>query len=419
MWWSPPTSRRRPAPRWCRPPTGSATGSCGMVSRAADGTWTWTPLTADSTIDNLRPEITDGSARRLGAPLAARQLHDLPRPTTSTWSAWSRGRTAAGDRPDRPRGPRSSTCSRPDALDPTPARPVVGQLDGHPADDVFMAPAGSAPRTCSSATSSATPPRSRRPPVHERGRPGRRRLRRQRPHGHPLVRARARPRQPLAHDRASPRSPRHPSRQVHRHLHPHPRRLRRRRPHRHLLVRPRHGHRLALDAPPRRHLHHRNPARQVSGTYTPIPGDYDGDGRTDIFWYAPGTATDHLWTATAAGTFTTTTPHAGQRHLHAHPRRLRRRRPHRHLLVRARRRHRPALDRHPAGTFTTTTPQQVNGTYTPIPGDFDGDGRTDIHWYAPTGPRLTCGGPSRGAAGRTASRPPSTPERARRPRHPS
>lgn len=35
--------------------------------------------------------------------------------------------------------------------------------------------------------------------------------------------------------------------------------------------------------------------RQVNGTYTPIPGDHDGDGADDIHWYAPGTATDHLW----------------------------------------------------------------------------------------------------------------------------
>ncbi len=34
---------------------------------------------------------------------------------------------------------------------------------------------------------------------------------------------------------------------------------------------------------------------QVSGTYTPVVGDLDGNGSTDILWYAPGTAADYLW----------------------------------------------------------------------------------------------------------------------------
>lgn len=35
--------------------------------------------------------------------------------------------------------------------------------------------------------------------------------------------------------------------------------------------------------------------RQVTGTYTPIPGDYDGDGADDVHWYAQGTASDFIW----------------------------------------------------------------------------------------------------------------------------
>ena len=43
------------------------------------------------------------------------------------------------------------------------------------------------------------------------------------------------------------------------------------------------------------------PAVSVLGEYTPIPGDFDGDGRDDIAWYRPGTGRDHLWQGTADG----------------------------------------------------------------------------------------------------------------------
>ena len=72
----------------------------------------------------------------------------------------------------------------------------------------------------------------------------------------------------------------------------------------------------------------------VNGTYTPVPGDFDGDGRVDVLWYAPGTRADSLWRSTASG-------------------------------------------------FTPVRITNVLRTYTPIPGDFDGDGRTDIYWYGP------------------------------------
>jgi hypothetical protein len=73
---------------------------------------------------------------------------------------------------------------------------------------------------------------------------------------------------------------------------------------------------------------------QVSGTYRPITGDFDGDGRTDIFWYGPGSDPDSIWLARG-------------------------------------------------GTSFDQVTVSVSGTYRPITGDFDGDGRTDIFWYGP------------------------------------
>ncbi len=73
--------------------------------------------------------------------------------------------------------------------------------------------------------------------------------------------------------------------------------------------------------------------RQVSGTYTPVVGDFNADGRDDIFWYAPGPAAESLW---GAG---------------------------------------------PSATFTPRTARQVNGSYVPLAGDFDGNGGDDIFWY--------------------------------------
>lgn len=73
---------------------------------------------------------------------------------------------------------------------------------------------------------------------------------------------------------------------------------------------------------------------QISGTYTPIIGNFAGNLADDILWYAPGPAPDSLWTSTGRGTF-------AKRSL------------------------------------------SINGTYTPLAGDFGGDAFDDILWYAP------------------------------------
>jgi len=75
----------------------------------------------------------------------------------------------------------------------------------------------------------------------------------------------------------------------------------------------------------------------VKGTYRPLTGDFDGDGTSDIFWYAPGKASDTLWLANGGSGF-------------------------------------------------TSYPMSVNGTYKPFVGDFtsnDGHVADDIFWYAP------------------------------------
>lgn len=69
----------------------------------------------------------------------------------------------------------------------------------------------------------------------------------------------------------------------------------------------------------------------VSGTYLPLVGDFDDDGGDDVLWYAPGTATDHVWYGIADGS-------------------------------------------------PTTRSTAVKGTYTPQVGDFDGEDGDDVAW---------------------------------------
>ncbi len=79
------------------------------------------------------------------------------------------------------------------------------------------------------------------------------------------------------------------------------------------------------------------PAYNVTGTYTPVVGDFGGSAQDDILWYAPGSGTESLWVSDGDGTFT-----------------------------------------------KSTLSRQVGGTYQPVVGDFGGPGgRDDILWYAP------------------------------------
>jgi hypothetical protein len=83
------------------------------------------------------------------------------------------------------------------------------------------------------------------------------------------------------------------------------------------------------------------PGQQVLDTYIPATGDFDGDGRDDIFWHAPGARPDWMW--------------------------------------------RGRSSEHSLGTAPGTTSYNVSGWYRPVGGDFDGDGKDDLLWYAPNG----------------------------------
>ena len=119
----------------------------------------------------------------------------------------------------------------------------------------------------------------------------------------------------------------------------------------------------------------------INGTYRPVVGDFDGNGRGDVLWHGSGSTPDHLGWST------------GERHLrpvlqrrrvlHAGGRGLRRRRGGRRALVRpgGRGRRRLVLQADRAYGEPRRGQDLISGV--PLVGDFDGDGRDDILWYGP------------------------------------
>src|SRR5690606_41115355 len=92
----------------------------------------------------------------------------------------------------------------------------------------------------------------------------------------------------------------------------------------------------------------------VSGSYWPFAGDFDGDGKADIFWYGPGATQDSVWYG--SGTF---------------------------------------------GSFTSVK-FTVSGVYQPLVGRFTGgDARDDVLWF--NGSNATTSPIWRGNANRTFS----------------
>lgn len=77
--------------------------------------------------------------------------------------------------------------------------------------------------------------------------------------------------------------------------------------------------------------------------FQPLVGDFDGNGWADVFWYAPGAATDYVWYFEG--------------------------------------------DRTTGTTGYTWTRERVDGPFTPLTGDFTGDNVDDLLWYR-SGPAL-------------------------------
>jgi len=90
----------------------------------------------------------------------------------------------------------------------------------------------------------------------------------------------------------------------------------------------------ASAVPPVRYWQEATSGLSVSGTYQPVIGNFAGSATDDIWWYAEGSATDHLWTSNGDATFA-----------------------------------KQAL------------PMTVPTGATPLVGDFAGDAHEDILWY--------------------------------------
>ena len=120
---------------------------------------------------------------------------------------------------------------------------------------------------------------------------------------------------------------------------------------------------------------------RVGRGYLPLVGDFNGNGRADILWYGPGSEPDVLWYGRPGGGF------AGR-------------------AISVGRTYQPLLGDfngdgrgdilwygpgsapdvlwygHADGGFSGRA-VTVNGTYQPLLGDFNGDGRRDVFWYGP------------------------------------
>jgi hypothetical protein len=299
--------------------------------RSAAGVWSWTALTVDSTVDNLRPVLVadpGGARAMLWMRGTYRQYTDYSIDVVGVITRADGRRVAAGE-------PTWATTT-PVLPTPTPrperATPVVGAFDGHPADDLLMVRAGTAPDDLFLGDDQ----------------------RKATPIAGPSIASSA---TPVAGDFNgdgrtdiywyAPGS--------------------------------------AIDSLWRStgSGFASTSTRQYAGTSTPVAGDFDGDGRTDILWYAPNGSTGALWFGRPDGSFdAVTAPRMNANYIpvagdfdgdgrtdilwYAPGSRAE----YRWMAAQGRR-------------FVTTSARQVATTYTPIVADLDGDGADDIQWYAP------------------------------------
>jgi hypothetical protein len=301
--------------------------------RQSNGSYAWTPLTANSTVDNIRPVMT---ANRAGATALA-----WMRGTYTSFSSYrievvgvvrraNGSRVATG--PAGPRLPFVAGITAPPVLG-TAAVPLAGDFDSHGADDVFFHRGGTGRDDLVIGDDGQRPVFAQARQVTGTGY------------------------RPVAGDYDGDGDtdilwygPGATAESV-------------------WLAQP--DATFATATPP-----------QVSGTYQPLPGDYDGDGDTDILWYAPGSGAESLWTA-QGGRFTS----------HTAPRVNGSYRPvtgdadgdgDTDILWYAPGTTAESQWLAQGGAFTSKLAPAVNGSYRPVAGDFDGDGDDgDVLFYAP------------------------------------
>lgn len=118
---------------------------------------------------------------------------------------------------------------------------------------------------------------------------------------------------------------------------------------------------------------------QLNGTYTPVVGDFTGDDLDDIIWYGRGTAPDLMWRASFSGFQAVQVSINGT----FEP------------IVLSNVGSPDSVFWYAPGSATdwlwtfalggarSSAPYQVNGSFKPFSGDFDGNRLGDIFWYAP------------------------------------